>query len=77
VGVHLSTAAFSLDQIKRLIALGMNWILDGADVTLAMHHMQQRRAALCGAVTVRAAPGSRDVALCIAPTTAANGNGAA
>jgi 4-hydroxy-2-oxoheptanedioate aldolase len=73
VGVHLSTAVFSLDQIKRLIALGMNWILDGADVTLAMHNMQQRRAVLCGAPHGQASPGSCDLSSCAAPSALANG----
>jgi 4-hydroxy-2-oxoheptanedioate aldolase len=76
VGVHLNTAIFSLEQIKRFIALGMNWILDGADVTLAMHHMQQRRAVLCGTASAKTAAAPRDVSLCIAPAAAASGNGA-
>ena len=74
VGVHLSTAVFSIDQIKRLIALGMNWILDGADVTLALHVMQQRREALCGSATEKSALALRDLSTCIASAAPPNGN---
>ncbi len=75
VGVHLSTAVFSIDQIKRLIGLGMNWILDGADVTLAAYGMKQRRAALCGAPAEKSLPAHRDLSSCIAPAALSKGNG--
>ncbi|MDZ4286524.1 MAG: aldolase/citrate lyase family protein [Prosthecobacter sp.] len=61
VGVHLSPV-FSLEQTRRFVALGMNWILDGADVIFALNGLRQRRADLCG-TTVAAPTG---VASCIA-----------
>jgi len=48
VGIHLSAAIFLPDQIQRLISLGMNWILDAADVTLTRQALQERRALFCG-----------------------------
>ncbi len=74
VGVHLSTAIFALPQIQRLVSLGMNWILDGADVTLALHTLQQRRLALCGDARASVATADpREVAACLAPTAGARG----
>ncbi len=46
VGVHMSQAISSIEQIRHLIGLGMNWVLDGADVALAMVGFRERRAAL-------------------------------
>ena len=47
VGVHLSPV-FSLEQTRRFVSLGMNWILDGADVIFALNGLKQRRLEICG-----------------------------
>ena len=47
VGLHLSEW-FSIEQARRLIALGMNWVLDGADVVHTRQVLQQRRELLLG-----------------------------
>jgi 4-hydroxy-2-oxoheptanedioate aldolase len=43
VGVHVSPIAFASEQVRRFMDLGMNWILDGADVVWAAQAMQSRR----------------------------------
>ncbi|HRE81523.1 MAG TPA: aldolase/citrate lyase family protein [Opitutaceae bacterium] len=47
VGVHLSPI-FSQEQTERFISLGMNWLLDGADVSHVLQGLKQRRQVLCG-----------------------------
>ena len=49
VGVHLSPI-FSPALTRRFIDLGMNWILDSADVIFALQGLRKRRAELCGDV---------------------------
>lgn len=56
VGVHLHPAIFTVAQAERFVGLGMNWILDAADLNLALHALRQRRVALCGASAVEPAP---------------------
>ncbi len=46
VGVHMQPSIFPNKRAKRLIDLGMNWILDGADVTWAIHAINERRKAI-------------------------------
>ena len=46
VGVHLPPGTFSTKQAQHLIAAGMNWILDGADVAWALHSLRERRSQL-------------------------------
>ena len=46
VGAHLNPTIFPADRVKRLIGLGMNWILDAADVVWAVHGLRQRRQAI-------------------------------
>lgn len=67
VGVHLSAALFTSEQIKRMISLGMNWILDAADVTLALQVLRQHRAALCGDPAVSAPLVVDALSTCMAP----------
>ena len=43
VGAHLNPTVFPADRVRRLIGLGMNWILDAADVVWAVHALRQRR----------------------------------
>ena len=73
VGVHLSSAIFTLDQVRRLVALGMNWILDGADVTLALGELKQRRLALCGEPETAPHCGDIEISSCIIPARASDG----
>jgi 4-hydroxy-2-oxoheptanedioate aldolase len=73
VGVHLSPAIFTLDQVRRLVALGMNWILDGADVTLAQGELKQRRRVLCGEPETAPDCGDIEISSCILPTGASDG----
>lgn len=46
IGVHMAPHVFPTERARRLMDLGMNWILDGADVAWAVHGMTERRAAL-------------------------------
>ena len=67
VGVHLH-AGIPITQTRRFVEMGMNWILDGADVTHTLHALKQRRADLCGSTTpVANSAGPRGAATCIAP----------
>jgi 2-keto-3-deoxy-L-rhamnonate aldolase RhmA len=45
VGAHLTPGIFSSDRVRRLITMGMNWILDGSDVGHAVAALNERRAA--------------------------------
>ena len=72
VGVHLSSAIFTLDQVRGLVALGMNWILDGADVTLALGELKQRRLALCGEPETAPHCGDIEISSCIIPARASD-----
>ena len=42
VGAHVNSRSFTTDQVKRLIAVGMNWILDASDVGWAVDRLQSR-----------------------------------
>lgn len=66
VGVHLSPV-FSTEQTRRSVSLGMNWILDGADVIFALHGLRQRRAELCGDAPETPRAATNEVSSCIAP----------
>ncbi|MEO6875309.1 MAG: aldolase/citrate lyase family protein [Opitutaceae bacterium] len=68
VGVHVSPAVFPLERIRHLVSLGMNWILDGADVILALESLKQRRVALCGKVPPVADHAANSPASCINPS---------
>jgi 4-hydroxy-2-oxoheptanedioate aldolase len=61
VGVHLSSI-FSLEQTRRFISLGMNWILDGADVIFARQGLRQRRAELCDDAAIVTSGGASCIA---------------
>lgn len=65
VGVHLSQI-FSMEQTHRFTALGMNWILDGADISHLLHGLRQRRDAICGKAAATPS-GGNGVSACIAP----------
>jgi 2-keto-3-deoxy-L-rhamnonate aldolase RhmA len=67
VGLHLVTRLFSPERAKELIALGMNWVLDGADVTHAAMALTQRRAAMGLPAWQKTAAGSGP-ATCAAPS---------
>jgi 4-hydroxy-2-oxoheptanedioate aldolase len=69
VGVHLHPAIFSIPQAQRFVGLGMNWILDGADLNLTLHSLKQRRIALCGTgeIPAASAAATTPVSTCIAP----------
>ena len=69
-GVHLPPGVFSTEQAQQLIAAGMNWILDGADVAWALHSLRQRRSQLMPDQGVKGATDA-DAAPCIAPKPAA------
>jgi 4-hydroxy-2-oxoheptanedioate aldolase len=73
VGVHLSSTIFTLDQVRRLVALGMNWILDGADVTLALGELKQRRLALCGEPASAPPSDGNEISSCIFPAGDSDG----
>ncbi len=60
VGVHLSPV-FNLEQTRRFVSLGMNWILDGADVIFALNGLRQRRLEICG----EAGAAASEAATCI------------
>ena len=68
VGVHLHPAIFSIAQVQQFVALGMNWILDGADINLTLHSLKQRRTEICGdeAPPAHASAGKK-ISTCIAP----------
>lgn len=66
VGVHLSTALFSLEQTRRFMELGMNWILDSADVSHTLAALGARRERLVGAMKA-APPAEERLSTCIAP----------
>ena len=46
VGVHMPPGIFSVERVKRLLSLGMNWILDGSDAAWAVHSLNERRRAM-------------------------------
>lgn len=71
VGVHLSAALFTDDQVSRMLSLGMNWILDGADVTLSMQSMKRRRLAFCGQEDKTPTSPPAEISSCLAPATSA------
>jgi 4-hydroxy-2-oxoheptanedioate aldolase len=48
VGLHFVSTAFSVEQVRRFIELGMNWVIDGSDAGHAQQNMFQRRRQLCG-----------------------------
>jgi len=48
VGLHLHPRLHAIERVKRLLSLGMNWILDGADAVFAMDALEQRRKLLIG-----------------------------
>ena len=45
-GLHHFPQGFSLEQVRRFMELGMNWILDAADVVWARQAYRERREAL-------------------------------
>ena len=65
VGVHMPPHIFTNDRAKRLMSLGMNWILDGADVAWAIHGMKQRREALGFGPATAPTAGDGEVASCL------------
>jgi 4-hydroxy-2-oxoheptanedioate aldolase len=68
VGVHLHPSIFSVEQAKRFVSLGMNWILDGADLNQTTHALKNRRAELRGVPDVSAAPqAGSGPATCVSP----------
>ena len=69
VGVHLSHI-FSMEQTHRFTSMGMNWILDGADISHILHGLKQRRQAICGGEAVRPVE-ANGTAACIAPAAPA------
>lgn len=71
VGVHLSPI-FSQEQTERFVSLGMNWLLDGADVSHVLQALKQRRQALCGSSAPDPIRNSVSVSSCLssASTTA-------
>lgn len=73
VGLHLSASLFTEAQVSRMISLGMNWILDAADVTLALQAMKQRRRAFVGEGEAVAQSDRDAPATCLAPAAAARG----
>lgn len=46
VGIHLNATVFPAERVRHLIELGMNWILDAADVVWAIHALKERRQAI-------------------------------
>lgn len=69
VGVHLSSI-FPLELTRRFLAAGMNWILDGADISHVRDGLHARRAAL-DCPPVSSATTFPEIHSCLAP--AANG----
>ncbi|MEQ1862924.1 MAG: aldolase/citrate lyase family protein [Chthoniobacteraceae bacterium] len=68
VGLHLNAAVFDAAQTQQFLNLGMNWILDGADVAHASRALKQRRAELCGDHTPSPARAAKnEVNSCIVP----------
>jgi 2-keto-3-deoxy-L-rhamnonate aldolase RhmA len=67
VGVHLSPI-FTPEQTAVFTSLGMNWILDGADITHATQSLKQRRADLCGTLPSRGQLVDNEPSVCIAPS---------
>ena len=69
VGTHMQSTTFPLDAVHTLMDAGMNWILDGADVTHAISSMIDRRKALgfggLGEKTSGGADSSADPKSCI------------
>jgi 2-keto-3-deoxy-L-rhamnonate aldolase RhmA len=70
VGVHVSHL-FSEAQTHRFISLGMNWILDSADISHTLQSLQNRRRALCGTPLSPPESKSDGPSLCIAPAASA------
>src|SRR5690606_9904906 len=70
VGVHLSPI-FSDAQTQRFVDLGMNWILDGADVSHVLQSLKQRRQALCGSQipALTGDPDTDSVSSCLSPAS--------
>ena len=67
VGAHMSQHIFPLERAQRLISLGMNWLLDAADVVWAVSAMKERRREL-GLQPKTSAPGPvTEVSSCILP----------
>lgn len=67
VGVHLHPD-INIAQTRRFVELGMNWILDGADISHTLHGLKQRRADLCGeAVPVAKGSADKAASTCITP----------
>ncbi len=68
VGLHVHPLLHDFSRIQKLVALGMNWILDGADVTQAVKSLTDRRTMLIGAPDDRLADDSAvEVSSCISP----------
>jgi 4-hydroxy-2-oxoheptanedioate aldolase len=70
VGVHLSYI-FSLAQTHRFTSLGMNWILDGADIAHVLQSLRQRRDAICGPAIAGPVAANGESG-CLAPDQAAS-----
>lgn len=64
IGVHFSTA-FPIETVQRFIGLGMNWVLDGADVALARMSLVERRELLCGKQAARSSAAQADISSCL------------
>lgn len=43
IGVHVQPKVYPSDYMLQLMELGMNWILDGADITFVIEGMKRRR----------------------------------
>lgn len=70
VGVHMPPGKFSNERAQRLMSLGMNWILDGADVAWAVYGLAERRKALgLGAAAAPTTP-SGDISSCLTSASA-------
>jgi len=70
VGVHVAPHTFTLEQVRRMIQLGMNWIPDSADVAWAWDTLTKRRAALGLPPQTPEPEAAPDVSTCIAPQDA-------
>jgi 4-hydroxy-2-oxoheptanedioate aldolase len=66
VGLHVHPLLHDFERVQKLVELGMNWILDGADVTQAVKGLTDRRTLLLGAPADRPADESVvEVSSCI------------
>jgi 2-keto-3-deoxy-L-rhamnonate aldolase RhmA len=64
VGLHMLPTKYTPEQARKMIDMGMNWVLDGSDVGHAAKVLSERRAAM-------RLPPCKNSAGCAAPSTCA------